>query len=207
MSVLETAREHPLAAGTIGIAAIVILYLLFRGGGSKATVDGAGYGYDVGAATDAQTAALQAQQAGASISAQVQANQDNNAAAVTIAGLQAALGSKTVDASQTVALATINANQQYYSLHDSLIAQTSQLGTTLQAQTEQAAIVNETQRAQIAASTTIETTRAVAEALTTQAGYNADVAKSYIGAQSATNLAAIQASQKSCGLFGKIFGC
>lgn len=194
MSLVETAKAHPVAAGTIAVAAVVILYLLFKGGSSTSTPSVSGT--DVGAATDAYAAQQQAATQANQISASLQANSDNNAAAVHVADLQAALGSKQTDASETVALAQISAAQQYQSL-----------ATTLYNQTQQAGITADVNKTSIAANQATTTAQILASVLNTQTQAQVQVAQinnSTVQAQIAAN-AAVAANQCS-GFFSCLFG-
>src|SRR5215469_1672066 len=174
MNIGETIAEHPKTTAAIVIVGVLVLYLLFAGGGTQATSGSDMTSTEVQAATDAYTAQLQAQTQTAQYGAALQSQQEGDAAQLAQTQVAAQVTSEANNLQAGVDMATINAQEQDTALQ-----------YTLGAQVQEAGLAAQTQQDQIAANTTIQTTQTVANALVQQSQQQANVAMAGIQAQQA----------------------
>lgn len=186
MSIIDTAKEHPVAVGAVLLAAVVVVVLLLNSGGATAAQTPAnGVQVGTGMQTDNQAAQFQAQLAAlqiqsdaaikstelttasndyrASLAAGVASQQieaDRSGAALT-STLAASVQTKQAQTQEEISLANFNNQQQLATINAGL--QTTITSTLAKATVDQAQISKDQaiESAQIYSSATIANTNAV----------------------------------------------
>lgn len=199
MGVLTVFHDHPLAAGGAVVVGGFLLYVLLSHGGSgsnPSTYTASPDQNSVAAATALQTAQLQAASVSNQTQAALSANSTNDAAAIELAKINGQTSTNNNTIAAGVALANINAAEQYSALHDTLAA-----GVATNSQNQ------ETQRLSIATQGSIAQQQLLADALITQSTNQTKAEIAIVGAQSGIAQSQIQANKdiQSQSWLSKIF--
>lgn len=171
MSIIDTIKSRPLLFGGVLVGGVVLLIAL-RSSGAGQMQPGVPYGSDVGAGDELQAMQLQIQRDISIAGIQAQASSDQTAASLEAARLEYEYQNNAAQIGANVQMAGINATLQALTNRD-----------TLQAQTAINAEDESTARAAIAANSTVEQQRILANALVKQSQAQAGVAQAAIAAQ------------------------
>lgn len=151
---IETVKKHPVLLGSVAVGAL-LLFMVMSGGSSP--VSAGTVGSDVSAGNELQAAQLAAQTQLAQGSMALQANSDNNAAAIELANINA----NSTNAANTMAA-------QIAALQITRGADSTDLANTLQADVINKQTQSQVDMASIQSNTTIQTINAMTNALVQQ---------------------------------------
>lgn len=165
----------------LGGAAVVAVAYVYLTGGSSGTAAAPGSPADIQAAEQYQSALDAANSQASQNATGLQAQQESDAASIALAKISASTSANYYSMYGNIASQQINAQQQSSALHDTLSAQVAENTNATSVSLENISATNQTAQLQ-----------SVANALVTEAGFQAQTSQKAITA--------------SCGFFCRIFG-